>query len=490
VTYRAYIKKDYKPEIRWVPDRCWHQGRIRLVAGLISSIFLLGAYSFYPGSESKLVETVPIIIKPHYAKVELPDNSTGSVSSTLPIPIAEESFTEIDVVKVEPSPWQKVDVKKCDNLSTIFDRIGLGPRVLFQVMSAGRQTHLLKNLLPGNSLNFLIDDGQLQTLKFEPDLVTSLEIVKQAKGYSSEIIITELDIRTNESGGSIDSSLFLAGQDAGLSDNLIMQLVSIFGWDIDFALDIRKGDKFNVIYEEKYKDNIKVGEGAILAAEFVNRNQSFRTVRYTSPNGDSNYFNQDGVSMRKAFLRTPLNFSRISSRFNLSRKHPVLNRIRAHRGVDYAAPTGTPIKAAGDGTVVLAGRNGGYGRTVILKHGGNRSTLYAHMSSFSKKMRRGKKVKQGQIIGYVGKSGLATGPHLHYEFRVHGVHRNPLTVKLPKASGIPKKYLANFKQETASLLANLDNSSDIKFAQQKTDDTGKNNIIALGETNSANRSVQ
>lgn len=490
MTYRTYIKKDYKPEIRWAPDQRWHQGRIRLLAGFISGIFLLGAYSFYPDSESKFVETVPTTFKPHYTKVELPDNNANSAISTEPIPVATETFTAIEPAKKEPSPWQKVGVNKGDNLSAIFDRLGLGPRVLFEVMSAGRQTHLLRNLLPGNSLNFLIEEGQLKALKFEPDLVTALEIVKQDQGYLSEIIITELDIKTSESGGSIDSSLFIAGQNAGLSDNLIMQLVSIFGWDIDFALDIRKGDKFNVIYEEKYKDGKKVGEGAILAAEFINRNKPFRTVRYTSPDGDTNYFNQDGISMRKAFLRTPLNFSRISSRFNLSRKHPVLNRIRAHKGVDYAAPTGTPIKATGDGTVLFAARKGGYGKTVILKHGGNRSTLYAHMSSFSKKMRRGKKVKQGQIIGYVGKSGLATGPHLHYEFRVHGVHRNPLTVNLPKASGVPSKFLANFKQETASLLAHLDNSSDIKFAQQETDDTGKNNIIALGETNSASRSVQ
>jgi murein DD-endopeptidase MepM/ murein hydrolase activator NlpD len=477
-----------------VPERRWYQGRIRLLAGLFSGLFLLGAYSFYPDTESNVVAISPVISESKFVKVqlpEIPEIELETLDTLQPEPDKVETVNLATKPEPEPFPWQKVTVKKGQNLSIIFDQLGLGPAVLYQVMSAGEQTRMLKNLLPGNSLDFLIKDGQLQALKFEPDLTRGLEVVKQEQGFSSEIVVTELERRTNESHGSIDSSLFIAGQRAGLSDNLIMQLVSIFGWDIDFALDIRKGDTFSVIYEEKFKDKVKVGEGPILAAEFINQDQSYRSVRYTAPDGETNYFNQDGVSMRKAFLRTPLNFSRISSRFNLSRKHPVLNRIRAHKGVDYAAPTGTPIKAAGDGTVVLAGTNGGYGKTVILKHGGNRSTLYAHMSSFSKKMRRGKKVKQGQIIGYVGKSGLATGPHLHYEFRVHGVHRNPLTVKLPKASGVPEKYLANFKQQTAALLAHLDNSSDTRLAQRKSDDSSSNNILALGgETNSDSHNLQ
>ena len=381
-----------------------------------------------------------------------------------------------------PLPWQTIEIKKGDNLSMIFDRLGLGPTLLYQIMSSGEDTRLLKELIPGQKLDFLFENGSLLSLKFEPNLTTTLEVVKKNSGFFSSIITTELELRTNESRGKIKSSLFLAGQRAGLSDNLIMQLVSIFGWDIDFALDIRMGDGFNVIYEEQYKDNIKVGEGPILAAEFINRNQSFRAIRYTSPEGDTNYFSEDGVSMRKAFLRTPLTFSRISSRFNLRRKHPVLNRIRAHRGVDYAAPTGTPIKATGDGTVILAGKKGGYGLAVILKHGGTRSTLYAHMSSISRNIRRGKRVKQGQIIGYVGKTGLATGPHLHYEFQVNGVHRNPLTVKLPKASSVPKKHLADFKLQTAAILAQLDNTGAKKIAEHMNDNAGEQSVIALDDS--------
>jgi murein DD-endopeptidase MepM/ murein hydrolase activator NlpD len=254
----------------------------------------------------------------------------------------------------------------------------------------------------------------------------------------------------------ITSSLFVAGQEAGLSDNLIMQLAAIFGWDIDFALDIRAGDSFKLLFEQRFKDGRKVDEGPILAAEFSNRGDSLRAVRYTAPDGITGYYSETGMAMRKAFLRTPLKFTRISSNFNLRRRHPVLNRIRAHRGVDYAAPTGTPVKAAGDGVVVFAGTKGGYGKTVVLRHGGVYSTLYAHLSRYAGGLRRGQRVGQGAVIGYVGSTGLATGPHLHYEFQVNGIHRDPLNVPLPRAEGIPADQLPRFEAEAALLLAQLD----------------------------------
>ena len=216
-----------------------------------------------------------------------------------------------------------------------------------------------------------------------------------------------------------------------------MQLIYIYGWDIDFILDIRKGDSFKVIYEEKYKNREKVGNGPVLAAEFNNQDRKIRAVRYERDNGQVDYYTGTGTNMRKAFLRNPLNFSRISSHFNLRRKHPVLNRIRAHKGVDYAAPTGTPIKVTGDGTIQFLGKKGGYGKSIIVKHGGKYSTLYAHLSRYRKGLKRTQPVKQGQVVGYVGKTGLATGPHLHYEFRVNNRHHNPLTVKLPGAENVP-----------------------------------------------------
>ena len=217
-----------------------------------------------------------------------------------------------------------------------------------------------------------------------------------------------------------------------------MELANIFGWDIDFALDIRAGDHFTVIYEERFLNGEKIGNGPILAAEFVNQGRSYKAIRYSDAGNRSDYYSPTGLSMRKAFLRTPVDFRRISSRFG-KRKHPILNRMRMHTGVDYAASRGTPIRAAGDGKVIHKGRKGGYGRTVIIQHGGRYSTLYAHMNSYRRGVYTGKRVKQGQIIGYVGSSGRATGPHLHYEFRVNGVHRNPLTVKLPSAKPINSK---------------------------------------------------
>ena len=240
-----------------------------------------------------------------------------------------------------------------------------------------------------------------------------------------------------------------------MSDTLIMELAGIFGWDVDFALDIRSGDHFTLVYEELYLDGKKQRDGNILAAEFVNRGKSYRALRYVDNAGRADYYSPDGHSMRKAFLRTPVDFTRISSRFG-ERFHPMLKKKKNHHGVDYAAPRGTPIKAAGDGKLLFVGRKGGYGKTVIIQHGGKYSTLYAHMSRIKPGSRRGDHVRQGQVIGYVGSTGRSTGPHLHYEFRINGVHRNPLTVRLPDAAPITAKYKSDFLNKSRGLVALLD----------------------------------
>ena len=258
------------------------------------------------------------------------------------------------------------------------------------------------------------------------------------------------------SKSTINDSLFLSAKRVGLSDKLIMQLISIYGWDIDFALDIREGDSFTLIYLEQQKDGVKVADGPIIAAEFINRGVTLRALRYSHEDGRHDYYSENGDAMRKAFLRTPLELARITSRFNLKRKHPILNTIRAHKGVDYAASIGTPIKATGNGTVTLVGKKGSFGRTIILKHGGKYSTLYAHLHKYARGIRKGKRVTQGQIIGYVGKSGLANGPHLHYEFRVNGEHQNPLTVNLPRVKSIGVEALPKFLQTIKPMIAKLD----------------------------------
>ena len=247
-----------------------------------------------------------------------------------------------------------------------------------------------------------------------------------------------------------------AGQRAGLSDGLIMQLADVFGWDIDFAQELRAGDTFTVVYDELYMDGERLREGDLIAAEFVNQGRVLRALRFTDSRGRSSYYQPDGKRMQKAFLRNPIDIVRITSGFSLGRKHPILNKIRAHKGVDYAAATGTPVRAAGDGTIEFRGTKGGYGRTVEIKHANGRSTLYAHLSRYGKGSAKGERVRQGQIIGHVGQSGLATGPHLHYEFRVNGSHVNPQRVKLPSAEPIAPEYREAFEAESAPLLAQLD----------------------------------
>jgi len=235
-----------------------------------------------------------------------------------------------------------------------------------------------------------------------------------------------------------------------------MNLVDIYQWDIDFSSDIRKGDTFKVIYEKLYRNNEAIGDGDILAVEFVNSGKTIKAIRSTDPSGRTSYYTPKGRSMRKAFLRNPIDIVRITSHFDPKRKHPVLHTLRAHKGTDYGAPIGTPIRSSGDGKVIFAGKKGAYGNTIILKHGEKYTTLYAHMSKFAKEMKPGKRVHQGQIIGYVGKTGRVTGAHLHYEFRIHGHHKNPQKVKLPGAKPLAKKYRNDFKQKSKSYIAMLE----------------------------------
>jgi len=364
--------------------------------------------------------------------------------------------------------WQDITVKSGDNLSLIFSRVGLSARDVYNVAQLGKEIKPLLNLKPGQTLRFDIREvegkNNLQQLQLELSPIKMFSVSSINTIYHAELHVRDVEQRQTFASGRIESSLFEAGIETGLSDKLIMELAYIFGWDIDFALDLRKGDNFTLIYSEEYLDGDKIADGSILAAEFTNHGKTFRAVRYTDDNDRSQYYSPKGDSMRKAFSRTPVHFSRISSRFNPNRKHPVLKTNRPHRGVDYAAARGTPILATGDGKISFRGTKGGYGRTVVLTHGGKYTTLYAHMSNFKKGLRTGSRVKQGQTIGFIGSSGLATGPHLHYEFRVNGVHRNPLTVSLPKADALAKKYRADFTAKSQLLLAQLDSLKNTSLA--------------------------
>lgn len=361
--------------------------------------------------------------------------------------------------------WLKEKVKKGDSISRIFSRMNLSAGLLHDILNSSDEAKRLARIKPGEMLKVKIDrEGNFLGLILERNAIKSLNVQAREDGFSTRTVERGLETRIASNSGVITNSLYQSAQRTGLSDQLIMELANIFGWDIDFALEIRAGDQFSLIYEDEYLDGELYGNGAILAAEFVNQGNVFRAVRYEDENGNSNYYSPDGRSMRKAFLRAPVDFRRISSRFTKARWHPVLGKKRPHKGVDYAAATGTPIKAAGDGRVIFRGRKGGYGNTVIIQHGSQYTTLYGHMSSFKRSVQNGSRVKQGQTIGYVGKSGLATGPHLHYEFRVNGVHRNPLTVKIPAASPINARYKADFEKISKPLLAQLEIISSTQVA--------------------------
>jgi len=351
--------------------------------------------------------------------------------------------------------WKTETVKSGDNLSVLFQRVGLADTSLHELISSNPEAKALARLYPGQKIQFNVVNNKLENLRYQKNKLNTVEFNRTQTGFERLETSVTPDIHIAYREATIVNSLFLAGTQVGMEERLIMELASIFGWDVDFALDIRANDSFKVLYEEHFLNGEKLRNGPILAAEFSNQGKTFKAVRYTDSKGDSNYFTPEGKSMRKAFLRTPVDFARISSHFNLSRKHPILNRIRAHKGTDYAAPTGTPIKAAGDGKVVLAGTKGGYGRTVIIQHGQSYKTLYAHMHKYGRGIRTGTRVKQGQIIGYVGSSGLATGPHLHYEFYLNGSVRNPVRVPLPKSKSIAKAELDNFNTQTKPIVAQL-----------------------------------
>jgi murein DD-endopeptidase MepM/ murein hydrolase activator NlpD len=348
----------------------------------------------------------------------------------------------------------QLTVHSGDTLDRLFRKNELDLANLAAIVELPEAAEYLRLLRPGDELKIEHDGGQLVSLYRDLDLTNSLRISRGESGYTAEIIERPVDLRKRLAYGRIDSSLFESAVAAGMSDKLVMSLAGIFAWDVDFVLDIRKGDDYYVVYEEIYQDGKYVTSGDIVAAEFNNNGRTFRAVRYVDSDGRADYYTPEGRSLRKAFIRAPVDFTRISSAFNPKRRHPILNTIRAHRGVDYAAPSGTPIKAAGDGKIIFRGRKGGYGNCVIIQHGGNITTLYAHMSQFAK-AGLNSRVSQGDTIGYVGHTGLATASHLHYEYRLNGVHRNPRTVQLPQADPIKEEYRADFLATAEPVLSEL-----------------------------------
>lgn len=362
--------------------------------------------------------------------------------------------TAISVAETAPQPeWQTITVRRGDSLTRIFKRMGLGTQSLVALLEQNGQNSGLKRLHPGEKLGFQIENGQLRALRYNKSALLSIHIEREGETnrYSSREVKSTPEVRWSYREATIKDSLFLAGKRAGLPDKVIMNMANIFSGVIDFVYDTRSGDAFSVLYEEQFLDGKKIGAGKILAADFTNRGVRYPAFFYEDANGESGYYNEDGVSMRKAFLRSPVDFTRISSHFNPSRLHPIFKTRRPHKGIDYAAARGTPVHATGKGRVAEVGYSRANGNYVVIKHGDSFVTKYLHLHK--KQVAKGQRVRQGQIIGQVGSTGYATGPHLHYEFLLNGVHRNPRTIleKLPKARSIAKSDIPSFKAALAPL---------------------------------------
>ncbi|MBT1452508.1 peptidoglycan DD-metalloendopeptidase family protein [Glaciecola sp. XM2] len=380
------------------------------------------------------------------------------VAYELPMP-AFHNASSSDAQAFEPDDYITHKVARGDTLAKILSKHGQSARVTYNITQAGDDAKRLRKIKTGDNLYLQINEaGQLTSLQYPLNNTQTLVIKQSDEGFLSKIDTKQVETSLAFAQGTIDSSFWNAGIEAGLTDNKIMQLAGIFGWDIDFAQEIREGDSFNMAYEAHYVDGEFVGYGDIVAAEFINQGDVFTAIQYT----DGNYYTPDGRSMRKSFLRAPVSFTHVSSNFNPRRFHPVQKRIKPHRGVDYVAPVGTPVMAAGDGKVVRAAYDRFNGHHVFIQHGERYQTKYLHFKSRAVKV--GEWVKQGQVIGYLGSTGMVTGAHLHYEFLVNGVHRNPRTVELPEARPIDKAEKDKFMLIADQQVALLNNNKRIMLA--------------------------
>jgi len=390
------------------------------------------------------------------AAIPLAASSTSQTLRAEASPEHAASAPSLAIALTSPIESVEVIVRHNDTLDSIFRRLELSLSDLASLRASPGLRSSLDRLRPGDVITLTHLNGEIESLTRAVNETDTLAVTRLPEGFDASIITNPLETATVSLTGTIKSSLFEAVNEAGGSDQLAIDLADVFRYDIDFVNEVRSGDRFRVYYEQRHQDGAFVRDGAILAAEFVNRGRTYRAVRYEFPDGKAEYFTPEGRSLRKAFLKFPVEFARISSGLSLARRHPVLNRVRAHKGIDFAAPIGTPVKAAGSGRVLFVGVKGGYGNVVIVAHSGGVTTLYGHLSRFASGLSAGDLVQQGELLGRVGMSGLATGPHLHYEYRVHGVHRNPASMAIAKAEAVPAHLRRDFLAKSTSLLVALD----------------------------------
>ena len=421
-----------------------------LILGLVSAIVGLAFLPSEKATASKDNSANALEIGKRYElQVKVEDNEK---LTELNSPEAAEKLPEYDLVDHQ--------VKNGDNLAIIFKRAGFSAQTLHKLINTNAETRKLTKIHPGEILSFATaENGDLAQLRYVISKTDTLFVTLNDEGnYDTSIDSKEIETLSKTAGGEISSSFWTSAIAAGLSERQIMNFADIFGWDVDFANDIRKGDQFGLIYESHYVDGEFIGTGKIIAAEFINQGQRYAAIRHT----DGSFYTPEGRSMKKAFLRAPVNFKYISSSFNPRRLHPVTGQVRAHRGIDYAARTGTPVVASGNGKVIKAGYSKYNGKYVFISHGTQYVTKYLHLNK--KLVKTGQKVKQGDKIGTVCSTGRVTGAHLHYEFLVNGVHRNPKTVKLPKSEPLPRSELAKFKPIAENFIAQLERNRELQLA--------------------------
>ena len=381
----------------------------------------------------------------------LPDALTGEFA-----PVSATAATAMPTAPATPFEFVAITIGRNDTLDRVFRELQLQISDLAALRSLPDVRKSLDIIRPGDVIQLTHLGGELKSLTRQINETATLSVTRAEQGFSANIVENPLETEEQRLTGTVESSLYVAVNEAGGTDRLAVSLADVFKYDIDFVNSVQPGDRFIVTHEQQWQDSEFVRDGDILAAEFVNSGRTYRAVRYVTPNGHADYYTPDGRPVRKAFLRYPVDYGRISSGYSLARRHPILNRVRAHRGIDFAAPAGTPIKAAGAGRLVSRGVNGGYGNVVVLAHSNGITTLYAHLSRYGRGLAIGDRVAQGEVIGYVGMTGLATAPHVHYEYRVNGVHKNPARVTIRKSDPIPASLMDDFHAKTAPLLARLD----------------------------------
>ena len=423
--------------------------RVRWLLAL-SSLPFFGVYAAFGIAPQTVTDNIPI----------------SSIVEEVALPAAIVSLEEMK----DQTFWQTDVVRRDDTLGSLLKRLNILGDSSIAFLRGPDGSPLSSQLRPGQPIQAQTNaNGDLLKLSYQVNSTSAFNVEMTDSGFTANTIAAKLDSVTVVKSAEIKSSLFGATDSAEIPDQIAIQMAEIFSSDIDFHTDLRRGDRFVVVYETNYNNGAQVSTGKVLAAEFINDGKTYRAVMYRNPQGEESYYTPEGKSLHKSFLRSPLEFSRISSGFSLGRFHPILQHIRAHKGVDYAAPIGTRVKAPADAIVDFAGVKNGYGNVIVLRHQNGINTIYGHLSRFAAGLRKGMHVAQSDIIGYVGMTGLATGPHLHYEFLVNGQHLDPLKVALPKAMPLAPQYQADFKSHSSGLFAQLNLLSASKLASLESE---------------------